>query len=299
MASQVDSLMNSTGFEFFRMAEEMRHDNEHQFAMELYTVAIIKISKEEDVLQLLPLANRRPESDGPSDLTTETVALAFRNFCGSFRDPKLDITQATSPTAFSFLSMFAPKHEPKPFYLRRYLATPMGTFLLKCLQISAGFTLALLAWDRQDRATAAKRYREALDLAETEAAVFSSPRPGLETWIANDIQETSNNLSAIIKTDNEVEFVSKLLGGGASGLRRGEVPVGHMRKEARAGDSLVLVPGTTIATDACGNCGKRSGGKLRRCTRCGNVKYCGPDCQKQHWKLHKKNCEGDKDIPTT
>ena len=48
---------------------------------------------------------------------------------------------------------------------------------------------------------------------------------------------------------------------------------------------------------ACANCGKsggREGGavvKLRNCTACRLVKYCGVDCQKANRKQHKKACK--------
>ncbi|EJK53487.1 hypothetical protein THAOC_27074, partial [Thalassiosira oceanica] len=48
--------------------------------------------------------------------------------------------------------------------------------------------------------------------------------------------------------------------------------------------------------DVCANCGKgNSGGeggvKLKDCTACRLVKYCGVDCQRAHRKLHKKACK--------
>ena len=30
---------------------------------------------------------------------------------------------------------------------------------------------------------------------------------------------------------------------------------------------------------------------LSRCGRCKQVSYCSADCQKAHWKLHKKTCK--------
>ncbi|EJK48386.1 hypothetical protein THAOC_32819 [Thalassiosira oceanica] len=46
--------------------------------------------------------------------------------------------------------------------------------------------------------------------------------------------------------------------------------------------------------DVCANCGKGSGGeggvKLKDCTACHLVKYCGVDCQRAHRKQHKKAC---------
>ncbi|EJK77844.1 hypothetical protein THAOC_00296 [Thalassiosira oceanica] len=47
--------------------------------------------------------------------------------------------------------------------------------------------------------------------------------------------------------------------------------------------------------DVCANCGKGSGGeggvKLKDCTACRLVKYCGVDCQRAHRKQHKKACK--------
>ena len=48
------------------------------------------------------------------------------------------------------------------------------------------------------------------------------------------------------------------------------------------------------AADVCANCGKGSEGgavKLKNCTACLLVKYCGVDCQKAHRKQHKKACK--------
>lgn len=43
----------------------------------------------------------------------------------------------------------------------------------------------------------------------------------------------------------------------------------------------------------CGGCGadkKEDGTELLRCGKCKKRGYCGVDCQKDHWKLHKKMC---------
>ena len=52
-----------------------------------------------------------------------------------------------------------------------------------------------------------------------------------------------------------------------------------------------------IPVDWCFNlqCGRREnrvpGIKLKRCTRCLIAKYCNANCQKAHWKLHRKDCK--------
>ncbi|EJK68989.1 hypothetical protein THAOC_09797, partial [Thalassiosira oceanica] len=45
--------------------------------------------------------------------------------------------------------------------------------------------------------------------------------------------------------------------------------------------------------EACANCGKQGSVivKLKKCTACRLVKYCGVDCQRAHRKQHKKACK--------
>ena len=56
------------------------------------------------------------------------------------------------------------------------------------------------------------------------------------------------------------------------------------------------VGNTTAAAvaDVCANCGKKEGEgnniKLKRCVACKQAQYCGSQCQKEHWKKHKKEC---------
>ena len=53
------------------------------------------------------------------------------------------------------------------------------------------------------------------------------------------------------------------------------------------------VPGEGDGEEACANCGKQGSDtvKLKNCTACRLVKYCGVDCQKAHRKQHKKACK--------
>ena len=45
--------------------------------------------------------------------------------------------------------------------------------------------------------------------------------------------------------------------------------------------------------EACAKCGKHGSDtvKLKNCTACRLVKYCGVDCQKAHRKQHKNACK--------
>ena len=42
------------------------------------------------------------------------------------------------------------------------------------------------------------------------------------------------------------------------------------------------------AAVSCGNCGKSESHMV--CSGCKKIRYCGRDCQKEHWKVHKKTC---------
>ncbi|EJK68977.1 hypothetical protein THAOC_09810 [Thalassiosira oceanica] len=68
---------------------------------------------------------------------------------------------------------------------------------------------------------------------------------------------------------------------------------GHQRTPA-ASMSCIAADGSPA--DVCANCGKGSSGgeggvKLKDCTACRLVKYCGVDCQRAHRKKHKKACK--------
>ena len=48
-------------------------------------------------------------------------------------------------------------------------------------------------------------------------------------------------------------------------------------------------PGKTEMTLVCSACGK-GGVQLNKCARCRDPAYCSKECQKEHWKAHKKVC---------
>ena len=64
--------------------------------------------------------------------------------------------------------------------------------------------------------------------------------------------------------------------------------VAEMMSEALGANRCVPVRDKT----ACAHCKQevQPGGRLKTCERCRTVGYCGPDCQRQHWRVHKRTC---------
>ncbi|EJK65389.1 hypothetical protein THAOC_13754, partial [Thalassiosira oceanica] len=77
---------------------------------------------------------------------------------------------------------------------------------------------------------------------------------------------------------------------------RGERPGWQVRSKALGlppSGQAVPVDHKSETGEACANCGKHGSDtvKLKNCTACRLVKYCGVDCQRTHRKQHKKACK--------
>lgn len=56
------------------------------------------------------------------------------------------------------------------------------------------------------------------------------------------------------------------------------------------GNTLAWARGECPVKLGCKTCGKIDGVQLMKCGKCGMVKYCGRECQKEGWAAHKKLC---------
>lgn len=146
--------------------------------------------------------------------------------------------------------------------------TDTGKLLLKGMQITAGITLGILAWDSEDRATAAKRYSESFELAVTHPPYNSDPalvRPGLEKYVANEVKTARENYATL--RENDVLRAGAVGREGDAG-RRERLGVMNLRME---GDGrVVLREEFEVATDVCAGCGKREV-KMKQCSKCHKV----------------------------
>ncbi|KDR70653.1 hypothetical protein GALMADRAFT_254688 [Galerina marginata CBS 339.88] len=274
----------SSGMALFQKAESFYHQGRINDAFEYYQKSIKKILKDEDVTAKIPAIV-------PPDFPQELLGAVWRNFVGFLRDPAMNFTEESHPEAYKLLASFRPGAQKPHARLER---TPRGKILLKGMQITAGLTLGLLAWDKHDRATAAKRYREALDLAETHIpfTTLSPNAVGLERYVFGDIQETKTNLGVLVQNDTlNAHNVANRDGGDSVPGRRDvvDLPVPQMRIDKTG--AATVEPSLTFATNACANCGKRDP-KLLRCGLCKTTLYCNGECQKKHWPTHKKTCAG-------
>ncbi|KAH6913458.1 hypothetical protein BKA70DRAFT_1096974, partial [Coprinopsis sp. MPI-PUGE-AT-0042] len=203
----------------------------------------------------------------PAEVPTETLAAAFYSVCGFFRDPTLNFTADTQPDAYRLVYGF------RPSSIQRYprFKSAEEQFLLKpeCLQIAACFTLGLLAWDKKDRASAAKRYQEAIDLAKTDPTFDSSnPLDGIHCWDKATLNDIRDNLAILVATDTTNAGILRSVGIAPGGIsRREEASIPNVRVDARAGGQPSQEETITMATYECFNCGKR-GASFRRCKDC-------------------------------
>lgn len=256
----------SSGLALFQKAETFYHQGRTNDAFEYYQKSIKKILKDENVIAKIA-AIVLP------DFPQELLGGVWRNFVGFFRDPAMNFTEESHPEAYKLLRSFSPGAQKSHPRLER---TPRGKILLKAMQITAGLTLGLLAWDKRDRATAAKRYREALDVAETYPPFTSLPPGviGLEMYVHNDLQDTKTNLGMLVLNDTvNAEKVSERDEGNQVPGRRDviDLPVPQMRIEKTG--AVTVEHSLLIATNACAHCGKRDP-KLLRCALC-KTTLCG------------------------
>jgi hypothetical protein len=94
-----------------------------------------------------------------------------------------------------------------------------------------------------------------------------------------------------------------LTGLAASGAEGASLRLGQLR-EAMAQCQLVgdeqfmarvdaMLAERQSTAGACAACGARAGQpgvRLQMCSRCKRVRYCGPQCQRAHWRAHKAQC---------
>jgi hypothetical protein len=258
-----------SGVELFQRAETLYFQGKVPETFEMYQKSIKKILKDENPTATLPLP--LPTDDFPR----ETLGVVWRNFLGFFRDPAMSFTPESHPEAHKLLNSFRPASTSASSSRihARLERTERGKILLKGMQVTAGITLGLIAWDKRDRATAAKRYKEALDLAQTHPP-FTTLAPGavgLDKYVHSDVQTARDNLAVLVQNDIANDRLNAAAHPDSHLPQRKDVvelPVGVLRVDKTGQTSIDT--SVVFATDACAKCGKRDV-KLMRCSLCMKV----------------------------
>ncbi|KAF9031842.1 hypothetical protein BDZ89DRAFT_1063730 [Hymenopellis radicata] len=282
----------SSGLDLFRKAEVLYYQDKVDDTFDYYQRAIRKILKDEIVTAAIPAEIARdPKIANDKLYPRELLGLVWRNFVGYFKDHNMKKSKDTSREAYKLLLMFSPK-STHDFHRFR---TDKAKILLKGMQISAALTLGLLAWDSKDRVAAVKYYRAGLDMAkeypgydkESEAAV------GWESFIADEVSEMRDNMAILLRNDEWNVQLSAALFGGTGNHKRKEVVEGIGYQRTEADGTVNFERGVQIASDKCGNCGKRDA-KMKKCSVCKGATYCDKACQTADWPNHKAACRASR-----
>jgi hypothetical protein len=244
----------------FQAAEWFYHQGKINDSFEYYQRSIKKNLKDENVIAIVPL----PVPDGSPQ---EILTAAWRNFLGFFRDPAMSFTKASHPEAYKLLNSFRPGASSKNKSHARLQRSPRGRLLLTGMQVTAGLTLGLMAWDRHDRAAAAKCYQEAIDLARTHPPFMAPGTVGFEKWVSLDIKEAQKNLAVLVQNDKLYATMAERVNGSAP-TRRDIIELPRARID-KTGQQTVETR-TMMATDVCGNCQERKA-KLMYCSACKKI----------------------------
>ncbi|KAK0199440.1 hypothetical protein DFS33DRAFT_1376450 [Desarmillaria ectypa] len=252
----------SSGWNFFVQAERSQAQSDIDRTFEYYQKAITKVVKDENITIQMPT----PSSSMPNDtFPTETLGAAWRKFIGFFKGPAVGWPN------------YRPNSNSEHLRFRTYKAQ----LYLKGMQITAGLTLGLLAWDAKDRPTAMKRYCEALDLAATHPPYFNlgNAREPWDRFICKDVDAARDNLAILFKNDHENAQLLKMFGIEVGDTRKEVLGIGYVQYEADG--RVTFEKNVVIASDACAACEKQDM-KLQNCSL--YIFYCGPKCQRAYWR---------------
>ncbi|KAG7444582.1 uncharacterized protein BT62DRAFT_933607 [Guyanagaster necrorhizus] len=273
----------STGWHLYFQAETLYGRGEFDRAFERYQKAIKKIVKDELVTMTLPILNNPLHE---YTLPTETLGAAWSSFISYFKDPALGKTKDNALCAYMLLYSYRPTStiEDHPRFF-----TDKAQLYLKGMQITAGLTLGLLAWDDDDRAISMRRFREALELAAAHPPYYdlANASQPWERFVCTDVKDARDNLAVVFENDPEKAQLLAIYGVGDGHPWREVLGVGYVRYGTDG--EITFERNMVVTLDECVACGKRDV-KLRPCKHCEKVAYCSGGCQRMHWRMHQPDC---------
>ncbi|KAF5314100.1 hypothetical protein D9611_006996 [Ephemerocybe angulata] len=255
--------------------------------LDYYVKAMRKILEDDNEDLVQTYFKIQPEGELET-MPNELLAMSFRNITALFLKPTKfftpGMTRAIYTSSICMGSNIPPVSSPEAYALIVSLSAPSNaipwprlanasTFrerlLRMSLQTHASLTLANIAWDAGDPATAMKNFAKALELSSEEKDLFSpKPSPGIELWISTGFREMRDKVALLLNIDPNLrdirdEEVKRSVASGAVDIRE--------------------VHGLLGNPDGCNRC-RAQDVKLLRCSRCRIVPYCGAVCQKADWK---------------
>ncbi|KAF6751314.1 hypothetical protein DFP72DRAFT_496581 [Ephemerocybe angulata] len=243
--------------------------------LDYYVKAMKKILEDDNEDLVQTYFKIQPEGELET-MPNELLAMSFRNITALFLKPTKFFTPVSSPEAYALIVSLSAPSNAIPWPRLANASTFRERLLRMSLQIHASMTLANIAWDAGDPATAMKNFTKALELSSEEKDLFSpKPSPGIELWISTGFRDMRDKVALLLNTDPNLRDI------------RDE----EVKRSVESGDvDINKVHGLLGNPDGCNRC-RAQDVKLLRCSRCRIVPYCGAVCQKADWKSHKLNCK--------
>lgn len=215
-------------------------------------------------------------------MKTDMIWLVWETMTALMTDPRVGVTTSNAPKAHELVAAFKADADAHRAPFEKHGAR--GLYIYKAMQVSALTTLGLRASYSADRATAAKRYKQAIALAESDPAFAKPGQDGISRAMYCYAKVCRFNLATVILNDviNSSVLGDKLIG-------RKETRVVPQTTRLPAAQSAKAHAEITFTTDVCRGCGKRDVG-MNKCSKCRGALYCGKACQQKHWAEHKKSC---------
>ncbi|KAG7444598.1 uncharacterized protein BT62DRAFT_899415 [Guyanagaster necrorhizus] len=253
----------STGWNLFREAQTLYARGDADGAFKRYQKAIKKIVNDENVMRQLPI----PGEVFPDDTyPRQTLGAAWRNFIGLFKDSALGKTRENSPDAYKLLYRYRPTSTKD----HARFSTKKARLYLTGMQITAGLTLGLLAWEENDRPTAMKRFREALELAAANPPYsdLANARQPWDRFVYMEVNDVRDGLAEVFQNDPENAQLLEMYGVEGGDMRKEVFGVGYVKYEADGG--ITFERNVMVASDTWTARWRRDV-KLRKYCRCKEI----------------------------